>query len=448
MKKRISIIAIIIALVLISLTVISYATEIQPRTEATDNVVLIPDGEDVTTNEETTEEDDEYDIIYDDVYLVEDADYEMNQLIDGNLFLMVNGDLKFTGAVKGSVYLFVNGSVEFTSEAYIADSLYILATEKITINGEMYDIYSVSDGFEIAETAYINRDVRAMANAVKLRGLIYRNINLNAGTIDVKDEKSELLIGGNFNYTSTQEFEQIKEVVKYGEVKFSLQEENEETVVIEETMAEKISKYAWGALSSAVYVLVVYGILKLIAPKFEEKIGEDLKEKGIVAFAIGLLAWVILSISIIITIILLFTSLGAPVAIITWILMFVGIYISPAIFSIAFLKIFKKEKGNAGAEIAILTVIAVVIWVLQQVPVLGGIVSLAVVTTGLGLVIRNAIVRKEEKNENTETEIKEHTEAVQEVESTPDTTDKTETTEATEATEVTEVSEEENKTEE
>lgn len=438
MKKKISIIATIIALVLISLTVISYATEIQPRTGTTDDVVLIPDGEAVTTNEETTEEE-QYDIIYDDVYLVEDSDYEMNQLIDGNLFLMVNGDLKFTGAVKGSVYLFVNGSVEFTSEAYIADSLYILATEKTTINGEMYDIYSLSDGFEIAETAYINRDVRAMANDVKLRGIIYRNIYLNAGTIDVKDETSELLIGGNFDYTSTQEFEQIKEVVKYGEVKFSLQEETDETVVIEETMAEKISKYAWGALSSAVYVLVVYGILKLIAPKFEGKIGKDLKEKGIVAFAIGLLGWFILVISIIITIILLFTSLGAPVAIITWILMFVGIYISPAVFSIALLKVLKKENENIGAEIAILIVIAVAIWLLQQVPVVGGIVSLAVVTTGLGLVIRNAIVRKEEKNEKVETVIEEKIEVVPEVESTTDTTEKADTEES---------SEEENKTQE
>ena len=438
MKKKISIIAIIIALVLISLTVVSYATEVQPRTGTTDDVVLIPDGEAVTTNEEITEEE-QYDIIYDDVYLVEDMDYEMNQLIDGNLFLMVNGDLKFTGAVKGSAYLLVNGSVEFTSEAYIADSLYILATEKTTINGEMYDIYSLSDGFEIAETAYINRDVRAMANDVKLRGIIYRNIYLNAGTIDVKDETSELLIGGNFDYTSTQEFEQIKEVVKYGEVKFSLQEETDETVVIEETMAEKISKYAWGALSSAVYVLVVYGILKFIAPKFVGKIGKDLKEKGIVAFAIGLLGWFILVISIIITIILLFTSLGAPVAIITWILMFVGIYISPAVFSIALLKVLKKENENIGAEIAILIVIAVAIWLLQQVPVVGGIVSLAVVTTGLGLVIRNAIVRKEEKNEKVETVIEEKIEVVPEVESTTDTTEKTDTEES---------SEEENKTQE
>lgn len=433
MKKKISIIATIIALVLISLTALSYATEVQPRTGTTDDVMVITEGENVTANEEVTDgEEEEYDIIYDDVYLVEDSDYEMNQLIDGNLFLMVNGDLKFTGAVKGSAYLLVNGSVEFTSDAYIADALYILASENITINGEVYDIYSFSEGFEIGENTYINRDVRAMANEVKLRGVIYRNAYLNAGTIDVKDETSELLIGGDFNYTSTQEFEQIKEVVQYGKVNFSLQQESEETVVQEEKIEEKISKYAWGSLSSAVYVLVVFGILKLIAPKFGEQIGKDLKEKGIVAFAIGLLVWFILALIIVITIILLFTTLGAPVAIITWILMFVGIYISPAVFSIALLKILKKEKGNVGAEIAILAVIAVAIWLLQQVPVVGGIVSLVVATTGLGLVIRNSIVKREEKIENIETVIEEKTEVVSEVESTSDTTEKKEITESSE----------------
>lgn len=244
MKKKISIIAILIALTLILFTAFSYATEIQPRTVTpTDDVMPISEGEAVTTNqEETTEEganveNTEYDIVYDDLYIFEDSDYEMNQLVDGNVFLMVNGDLKFTGAVKGSVYLFVNGSVEFTEEAYIADALYIIASENIKVNGEIYDIYSLSDELEVMENAYIDRDIRAVANNMKLRGMIYRNAFLEAGNIDVKDETSQLLIGGDFNYSSTQEIEGINEIVKYGEVKFSLQEEETEEVI--ETTAEK-----------------------------------------------------------------------------------------------------------------------------------------------------------------------------------------------------------------
>ena len=98
---------------------------------------------------------------------------------------------------------------------------------------------------------------------------------------------------------------------------------------------------------------------------------------------------------------------------ISWILMLVGIYISPAVFSISLLNIFKKEKENVGLEIAILAVIAIVLWLLQQIPYVGGWASFIIVTTGLGLVIRNAVVKKEMKEENVSTEIKEDIEPAQ-----------------------------------
>ena len=240
MKKKISIIAILIALTLIVFTAICYATEIQPRTVVpTDEVVPISEGEAVTTNEDVNTE---YNILYDDLYIFEDSDYEMNQLVDGNAYIMVDGNVKFSGAVKGNVYLLANGSVEFTEEAYIADSLYILATKVVKINGEIYDIYSCSEKLEVMEQAYIDRDLKAVADDMKLRGTIYRNAYLEGGNIDVKDDSTKLLIGGNFNYSSKQEIEGIDEIVQYGEVKFSLQEdENEEAVI--ESPAEKITNY-------------------------------------------------------------------------------------------------------------------------------------------------------------------------------------------------------------
>lgn len=400
MKKKISMVAIIIAVILSAFSAYSYATEIQPRTViSTDDVMQILEGEEVITSEEgATEDENAYEIIENDFFWFSEEDYTMNQLVDGNVYLFVDGDITFSGSIKGSAFVFATGTVEFTEECYIADVIYILA-DSVKVNGEVYDIYSAGNKFELGEYGYVNRDIRACASDIKLRGTIYRDVYLSAENINVKDEEAALLIGGDFNYSSSEEIEDLDEVVQYGNVNFSLQEEEDEEIVVEETITEKIADYAWGALSSVVYVLVIYGILKLIAPKFGEKTGNDLKEKGIVAFAVGLLVWVIIALAIIASIIMLFISVGAPVAVIAWIVMIVGIYISPAVFSIAIVNAFRKEKGNAGVEIAILAVIAAVVWLLQQVPLVGGFISFIVLTTGLGLVIRNSMAKRERKIE-------------------------------------------------
>lgn len=126
----------------------------------------------------------------------------------------------------------------------------------------------------------------------------------------------------------------------------------------------------------------------------------------------------IIALVIIATIILVFTSLGAPVAVILWILMLIGIYISPALFSISLLNAFKKEKENVGLEIVALAIIAIAVWLLQQMPYVGGWASFIVVTTGLGLVIRNVVAKRE-------VQVKTTTEVIENIETKVSTDDDT-----------------------
>lgn len=400
MKKRISIILVILLLLLSVLGTFCCANEIQPRTTTEEGVNGIsetnPEDNEQVPNNPTTPN---YDVIYDDLYIFEDHDYEMNQVVDGNIFMIINGDVRFTGAVNGSVFIIANGTVEFTEDSNVYDALYIMAQE-VKINGAVYDTYAVTTKFELMQNAYISRDIRVVAEDAKLRGTIYRDVYLTAKNIDVKDDTTALLLGGDFNYSSTKEVDNLKEVVQYGEINFDLKEDTEENTV---SVADKAREYLSSAVTSIIYALVVYFLLILIAPKFVERVGKDVKEKPIISFLVGLVSWVVIVLAIIISFMLLFTSFGSAITIISWLIITMVIYISSAVFSISVLDFVKSKveqiNGNKALEICALAVIALCVWILQKLPFIGGLCSFVILTEGIGLIVRNLIAKRDMKND-------------------------------------------------
>lgn len=402
MKRKLSVMA-IVALLLISLITLCYATEIQPRSS---DAVTTSLEDDIEMISEDTDGDSEYEmteILYQDLFKVAEEDYEMSQWIDGNAYIIASENVKITGSINGTLFILAKGTVEITENAAIADTLYVCA-DKVKVDGSVYDIYSISDEFELTENGYVSRDIKAVASNIKLIGTVYRDVYLDGGNIEVKDENAELFIGGNFTYSSQSEIEGIEEIVQYGEINFAKQEDDEQVLVVQ----NEIMDYVKSALISVVYVLVIYGIFKLIAPKFTERTGKDLKEKGIVDFAIGLLSWVIMSVAAIASILILLIPIAYPITIIMWLAMIIMIYISSAVVSISILEIVKQKvekiRENQGLQIISLTGIAIGIWAVQQLPYLGGAFVFIITTTGLGLIVRNIKSNIEKKTtEETET---------------------------------------------
>lgn len=402
MKRKLSVM-VIVALLLISLITLCYATEVQPRSS---DAVTTSLEDDIEMISEDTDGDSEYEmteILYNDLFEFADEDYEMSQWIDGNAYIIASENVKITGSINGTLFILAKGTVEITENAAIADALYVCA-DKVKVDGSVYDIYSISNEFELTENGYVSRDIKAGASNIKLIGTVYRDVYLDGDNIEVKDENAELFIGGNFTYSSQSEIAGIEEIVQYGEINFAKQEDEEAVLVVQ----DEIMGYVTSALSSIVYVLVIYGIFQLIAPKFTERTGKDLKEKGIVDFAIGLLSWVIMSVAVIASILILLTSIAYPITIIMWLAMIIMIYISSAVVSISILEIVKQKvekiRENKGLQIATLIGIAVCIWVVQQLPYIGGVIAFIIITTGLGLIVRNIKSNIEKKTtEETET---------------------------------------------
>lgn len=396
MKKKTSILLVVLAIVMLILPIFSYAQEIQKRTE--DETVINSEE-----NQEDNQEDNQVDnnVVYSDLYILEDNNYEMNKNVDGNVFIIASGDVKISGLVKGSVYVLSSGDVSIDIDAGIGNSLYVVTAKNISISGAVYDVYTVSEKFETTDEAIIYRDINSIAGNAKLRGYINRNINISAVNIDVKDESSSLEIGGNFNYKSEKEIENLSDIVTSGKINYSKQVDSKQTKT---NLNSQIGHYIVNAITSIIYTLIIYFILSLIAPKFVERIGKDLKQKGIVAFAIGLLSIIIGIIGIVLSIFLLLTTITMPIAAVYWFIIFIVIYMSNAVFSISVLGIFKeKMKDNKALQIVALIGINLAIWLLQQIPYyIGSIVSTITVITGIGLIIRNVIERKVVENSTIE----------------------------------------------
>ena len=384
MKKKIILIAMITMLLAFTFIGTSFAIDDVPIESL--NV------DDILKEQETSAEDDE--TVYDDLYIMENKDYVMNTLVDGNAFIMVNGNVKITGKIAGSAYILANGKIEIAEDAIVLDSLYALSKETV-IKGYVCDVYSASETFETASDSYIERNLKAAASNLKLRGIIGKNANLTGENITVKDEESALEIGGDFSYTSKSEIENLDEIVKNGEINYTKEEEE---VVKAPSFVEKLKSTAIDALASAVYVIIVYFIIKLITPKFIERVGKDIKEKSIVDFAVGLLSFIVGAIAIVLSFILLITLVGIPVSIISWILMLLAVFISPAVFNIAVLELlsqkFNNIKGNTGYTILALIGISLCLSILELIPYIGSIVNFIIITMGLGLVVRNIVSRK------------------------------------------------------
>ena len=130
MKKQIKIVCIFLMIVLLSLPFFTYASEVDTPVTTSENgeaTSITNDGEDNSDS-----------IIYSDLYIAKDTDYEMKDLVDGNVYILANGNVKISGRVNGNIYVLANGTVELTEDAYIVSSLYS-CSRNLKVSGKVYD---------------------------------------------------------------------------------------------------------------------------------------------------------------------------------------------------------------------------------------------------------------------------------------------------------------------
>lgn len=363
-KKKLLVILIIL---IACLTSIVYAEEeVNPISDDTAVTTSIIEEEEEV---DTTATSDSVTVTESDLYLCEQS-VTIDYPVAGNVFVIAE-EVTINNVIDGNVFILAN-KVTIGSGTYIYSDVFVCAND-VTVSGYLYDLYSVSSKLTITSNAYIIRDVKAAADSLTLNGIIKRNANLSFENVEVDESSS--LIGGNLDYSSSSA--SIPESIVSGTTTFN--EEN-----FEESVAISVGDYVSDALKVLIIALIVILIVIFAMPKFADKEQSILEHKALASLGYGVLALIVIPI---VCFILFCTVIGIIPA---FALLFAYIFIlmiSSAIVSIPIGKIICKKikKETKGMNVLMSIISVLIIWALEQIPFVGGIVALLVAILGLGI---------------------------------------------------------------
>lgn len=321
----------------------------------------------------------------------------IDTIVDGNAFILGN-NITISGEIGGDLFAF-GENVKIENTAYIHGNIFVYA-ENFEMNGICYDVYSISQNFNLNKDAIIVRDIKSISEKIHINGQIKRNAYITTNELIFPDNSTNL-IAGNLDYHSNYEFA-IKDGIVGGEITFT-QEVSEQP-----TITDIFTSHVTNIIATLLYSLVVIVLTIWMAPKFKEKSALILQKRAPLSFGVGLLTSVVISVG---SILLLFTTLGlsfgVSVAAIT--IFILALTISKTVFSMALGKLiskkFKKDNNVIFIGMSLLFVLAVSL--IELVPYVGGFVSFAVTMIGFGIILLNLISRKNLEDTKTENKIEE-----------------------------------------
>lgn len=320
-----------------------------------------------------------------DLYLTDDK-VNLTGVVDGNAFI-VGKEVTISAEVGGDVFVCANKVT--IDGGYIYSSLFVAANE-VVINGIVYDVYAVTRDFTLGTDGYVYRDLRVASNSIRIDGKVRRDAYLTGVNLNINSENGTL-IGGNLEYSTSQEITLGDDVV-IGEVKFSKEE------VKEISVAERILHYVFDALSALVFSFIVVLLAIWLAPNFVEKVSNMSTKKAFASLGVGVVAPVV----VIIALVLLLASTVATSVAFAASFVFVAICMaSTAVASIYFGNLFAKlVKWDGKVKFVLACLIsALAIWLISQIPFIGGLFGYLVAAFGFGTLLINVFFKKSSKTE-------------------------------------------------
>lgn len=376
---------ILLAIFLVFVLVSSYCfATVEPRTAEEEATTISEEGEAVTTSEEETST-----WTNSDLYVAEDK-VTISNVVDGNAFV-VGKEVTVTGEIGGDLFVFADKlNIE---GGYIYSSIFACANE-ITINGVVYDVYAACNTFNLESSGFIYRDMKVVASNVNMSGKVRRDAYISAETLNF-DENVGTVIYGNLDYSSKEEITIPEEAVS-GEVSYSAINSSATP-----TLANRILSYVSDLVTTLFFTFVITLILVWLTPKFVERVGKMNVAKSFASLGIGFAAPIAF---IIVGILLLISSIGASVFVVGAFAFVVLALIGNTIASIFFGKLLTKLlKMEGNVKFVLFTLVSCfILWVISQIPVVGGIFSFIIALFGIGTTLVNIVYRKEKEEKKAE----------------------------------------------
>lgn len=332
-----------------------------------------------------------------DVYLTGD-NVTVDYVVDGNLFVMAD-TVTINSKIGGDAFIMAK-TINVGDQAYIFSNLFAIA-DSIDIKGVVYDVYALAQNFTISN-GYIYRDAKLCCNTININGAIGRNAFVSCSNINFNtDENDKGIIYGDLTYSTPSELSFDKNIVN-GNVTYKAPK-----VSPEKSVREFVASYILDLGAFLAFVIIIWLVCLWVAPKFLNDTNKFVGKKTLNVLGTGLLTLIAVPIA---CIILLLLQLTAGISLLTVAIYILALIVAKSIFTIvANNYLCSKLNINKNTGIfGMLIVSGVIVWVISELPYVGGIVSFIISVLGLG-VLFSAILPKKAKKASDTNEVKETT---------------------------------------
>lgn len=400
LKNKTKIIAFLLVLILAITSSFVYADN---ETTLEDDIIPISDNlesspvENNAENPISTNEPTEDTYKSHDVYLTGD-NVTVDYIVDGNLFVIAN-TVTINSKIGGDAFIMAN-NINVSEQAYIFNNLFAMANS-IDIKGVVYDVYALAQNFTVSN-GYIYRDAKLCCNTININGAIGRNAFVSCSNINFNtDGNDKGIIYGNLTYSAPSELSFDKNIVN-GNVTYKAPK-----VSPEKSVREIVASYILDLGAFLAFVIIIWLVCLWVAPKFLNDTNKFVGKKTLNVLGTGLLTLIAVPIA---CIILLLLQLTAGISLLTVAIYILALIVAKSIFTIvANNYLCSKLNINKNTGIfGMLIVSGVIVWVISELPYVGGIVSFIISVLGLGVLV-SAILPKKAKKASDTNEVKETT---------------------------------------
>ena len=326
-----------------------------------------------------------------DVYLMGD-NVTIDYVVDGNLFVMAD-TVTINSKIGGDAFIMAK-TINVGDQAYIFSNLFAMA-DSIDIKGVVYDVYALSQNFTVSN-GYIYRDAKLCCNTININGTIGRNAFVSCSNINFNtDENDKGIIYGDLTYSTPSELSFDKNIVN-GNVTYKAPK-----VSPEKSVREIVASYISDLGAFLAFVIIIWLVCLWLAPKFLNDTNKFVGKKTLNVLGTGLLTLIAVPIA---CIILLLLQLTAGISLLTVAIYILALIVAKSIFTIvANNYLCSKLNINKNTGIfGMLIVSGVIVWVISELPYVGGIVSFIISVLGLGVLVSAILPKKAKKASDTD----------------------------------------------
>ena len=331
----------------------------------------------------------------------------MDKIVDGNVFIIAE-KAEITGQINGNLFVCAN-NVKFglteeeeqargiKSSCRIMNSIFVCANS-IYYNAGCNDLYAISSNdIEMTYDSFVIRDLKALSSNIKIKSAIGRNADLSFNKIDLGESSDIPIIYGNLSYSAPSEVTIPEGVItQTGTTTYNGSS-------YQGTSNISVVEILINFLVCIITTVIIFALIKKFIPKFSEKLDNEKLDasKLLKCFGIGLLSIVTI---IILFILLVITQVGIKLGFILVLLFIALCLISTPILAIIITNILKPilKLDKKSIFYLILCLVSIVLYGITLLPYVGGLFSLLIAPTSIGLLINMILPKKELTDEEKE----------------------------------------------